>query len=150
MGKAETAQRAWAKRLWDNYKLTPEQWQKIYDHQGGVCYICGRPEHVAGRRLAVDHSHLDGLIRGLLCSKCNPLLGKLENAFVRLGMKKDGLNLVAIVLRIALYVKSPSATEALGAPVYGYAGRTGTKKHRKMLKKLRKSVIPSKQLLPGE
>lgn len=132
------SEKARAKRLWDNYRLTLEQWQKIFEHQGGVCYICGRPELVAGRRLSVDHSHLDGLIRGLLCSKCNPLLGKLENAFIRLGMKKAGLELVSIILRLAGYVSEPPATKALGAAVYGYAGRTGTKKHRKLLKKLKK------------
>lgn len=138
MGKAESKLKAWAKRLWDNYRLTPEQWQKMYDYQGGVCWVCGLPEPVPGRRLAVDHSHLDGLIRGLLCSKCNPLLGKIENAFIRMGMKKAGLDLIQIVLRLAKYVYEPPATSALGAPHYGYAGRVGTKKHRKLLRKLTK------------
>jgi len=137
MTKEESKLKAWAKRLWDNYKLTPEMWKSIYDYQGGVCWVCGRPEST-GKRLAVDHSHLDGLIRGLLCSKCNPLLGKIENAFIRLGMKNMGLNLVVIVRKIGAYVLEPPATKALGAPVYGYAGRVGTKKHRKMLKKLKK------------
>jgi len=131
--------KAWARRLWDNYKLTPDMWQKIFDYQGGVCYICGRPEPVAGRRLAVDHSHLDGLIRGLLCSKCNPLLGKIENAFIRLGMHKMGLRLSQILTRLARYGEEAPATKALGSPVYGYAGRVGTKKHRKLLKKQRRA-----------
>lgn len=134
------SEKARAKRLWDNFKLTPQQWEIIYCYQNKVCYVCGRPNSRASQRLAVDHSHLDGLIRGLLCSKCNPLLGKLENAFVRLGMHKvEGVTLLAVVEKLYHYLKDPPATKALGIAVYGYAGRVGTKKHRKLLKRERKS-----------
>jgi hypothetical protein len=123
----------------DNYKLTIEQSDAIDAYQKGLCAVCGRPEHVPGRRLANDHAHLDGLIRGHLCSQCNPLLGKLENAFIRLGLHKvPGLDFVQIVENLAAYVKNPPATAALGQPKFGYPGKTNTKKHRKMLTKLRK------------
>lgn len=47
--------------------------------QEGRCAICGcSPSY----RLAVDHSHETGAIRGLLCVGCNTSLGALE--------KKDG------------------------------------------------------------
>lgn len=40
--------------------------------QGGGCAICGaRPRT---RRLAVDHNHRTGAVRGLLCYRCNHLL----------------------------------------------------------------------------
>jgi hypothetical protein len=134
------SEKARAKRLWDNFKLTVKQWEIIYCYQNKVCWICGRPNDRAGQRLAVDHSHLDGLIRGLLCSKCNPLLGKIENAFVRLGMHKiPGISLVTIIEKLAAYVKDPPAVKALGTKVYGYAGRVGTKKHRKLLKREQKA-----------
>lgn len=134
--------KARAKRLWDNYKLTVAQWEQISEYQHGVCYICGRVERVSGRSLATDHSHLDGLIRGLLCSQCNPWIGKIENAFVRLGLKNAGLDFVTCVARVAEYINNPPATRALGAATYGYAGRTGTKKHRKLLKKMAKHSPP--------
>lgn len=44
----------------------------------GVCAICEKPEMVSGRRLAIDHNHKTGKIRGLLCSRCNMFLGQLE------------------------------------------------------------------------
>ena len=46
--------------------------QMLHD-QGGGCAICGgQDEHF---RLAVDHCHDGGGVRGLLCSKCNRGLG---------------------------------------------------------------------------
>jgi hypothetical protein len=134
--------RAHEARLRNNYNLTVAQSNAIEVYQGGVCWLCGRPEHVKGRRLAHDHSHLDGLVRGRLCSQCNPLLGKLENAFIRLGLHKvPGLSFVAIVERIADYIKHPPATAALGHPVYGWAGRVGTKRHRAFIRKQKTKII---------
>lgn len=47
--------------------------------QGGVCVICGKPESVVRngtvQRLAVDHDHESGKVRGLLCYGCNIMLG---------------------------------------------------------------------------
>jgi hypothetical protein len=127
------------RRLRDNYNLTIPQSDAIDAHQKHVCAICGRPEHVSGRNLAHDHSHLSGLVRGKLCSQCNPLIGKLENAYIRLGLHKvPGLDFVTIVERIAAYIKNPPAVAALGGPVYGWPGRTGTARHRKFLRKQRK------------
>jgi len=103
-----------------------------------VCFFCGKI-NADGRRLATDHRHSDGLIRGLLCAKCNALLGKIENAFVRYGLHKiAGLTLQHLVLRIFIYLTNPPATQALGKEVFGYSGKTGTKKHRKLLKRLSK------------
>ncbi len=51
--------------------------------QGGVCAICGLPETrvVKGKlnRLAVDHDHTTGRVRGLLCFRCNTCLGRFED-----------------------------------------------------------------------
>jgi hypothetical protein len=50
--------------------------------QDGVCAICHKPETMVrlGKviRLAVDHDHGTGEVRGLLCYRCNRLLGNLE------------------------------------------------------------------------
>jgi len=126
------------KRLMDSFKLTISLWERIEAFQHGRCALCGRKERRLNQRLATDHEHFGkGLIRGLLCSQCNPLLGKLENAFIRLGMhKEEGVTLLIIVRMLLIYLENPPATQALGYEHFGYPGRVGTKKHRAMLKKL--------------
>lgn len=47
------------------------------DRQGGVCAVCGCPEKNSRYgRLAVDHNHENGEVRGLLCDSCNNGLGR--------------------------------------------------------------------------
>ncbi len=55
------------------FGLSKAQYDSLLESQGGVCAICSSPP--AGKRLAVDHSHLTGEIRKLLCSRCNTGLG---------------------------------------------------------------------------
>ena len=51
--------------------------------QDGKCAICGLLETTTHkgrlRRLSVDHDHVSGRIRGLLCGACNTGLGSLEH-----------------------------------------------------------------------
>lgn len=49
----------------DGRPFTEADYQKLLLAQGGRCYICGRD---AIKRLAIDHSHTTGVVRGLLCS----------------------------------------------------------------------------------
>ena len=62
------------------YSMTMEQFEELFDAQGGVCAICGKPELVTGRTLAVDHDHISGHVRGLLCSRCNLVLGLIGDS----------------------------------------------------------------------
>ena len=64
------------------YGISIEQYEKALDQQKGVCKICGRPPKRL--RLAVDHDHKTGRVRGLLCMRCNRrLLGRgLEIAWL--------------------------------------------------------------------
>jgi hypothetical protein len=64
--------------------LSFEEYKKLKAKQGGVCQICGKTEtvkHQSGtpRDLCIDHCHLTGTIRGLLCSECNMGLGKFKD-----------------------------------------------------------------------
>jgi len=53
--------------------------QKIFEAQGGRCAICGKPEYAFSKRLAVDHRHSDGRVRGLLCFHDNKFkVGRFE------------------------------------------------------------------------
>ena len=51
------------------YGMTVEQYDILLVAQDGVCALCGNPP--GKRRLAVDHSHRTGSVRGLLCGRCN-------------------------------------------------------------------------------
>jgi hypothetical protein len=54
------------------YGLTIETYDELLAKQDGVCGICGRADADSrGNRLAVDHDHLSGQVRGLLCTRCN-------------------------------------------------------------------------------
>lgn len=58
------------------YGITEEDYAAMLARQGDVCAICGGTEP-GGKRLAVDHCHTSGRVRGLLCTPCNTALGKL-------------------------------------------------------------------------
>lgn len=67
------------KAVLSKYGLSKEEYNRILDEQKGGCYIClKRPQDTRPRRnLAVDHDHVLGHIRGLLCYNCNHrLLGQ--------------------------------------------------------------------------
>ena len=60
------------------YGITLEDYNKMLSEQGGVCAICGKKEK-GNKRLAVDHDHDTGKIRGLLCGNCNIGLGSYND-----------------------------------------------------------------------
>lgn len=58
--------------------FTPEDYSKMFDEQGGRCWICKKPQTELRRALNADHCHTTGRIRGLLCNNCNQHLGMYE------------------------------------------------------------------------
>jgi hypothetical protein len=66
-----------------------KDYDNAYTQQNGTCALCGKCEtskHQSGtiKRLAVDHDHVTGKFRGLLCYSCNVKLAVLEDqAFVK-------------------------------------------------------------------
>lgn len=68
-------------RLKQKFNMTINEYDELLKKQGNVCAICGK-ELEKGKRLAVDHNHKTGKIRGLLCVNCNMML----------GMSKDNIN----------------------------------------------------------
>ncbi|QBI89974.1 endonuclease VII [Escherichia phage HZP2] len=77
--KKEAARRR-ANHLRANYGIEEETYRKMYEEQHGVCAICKQPESIEGRSLCVDHSHITGEVRGLLCSNCNRGIGLLKDS----------------------------------------------------------------------
>lgn len=62
------------------YGITIADYDRMFDAQNGVCAICleARPEE---RTLHVDHDHETGVIRGLLCFRCNNALGDFREEY---------------------------------------------------------------------
>lgn len=56
-----------------NYKygITEEQYDQLLEKQNHCCAICDKHSTESSKRLAVDHDHVTGEIRGLLCDYCN-------------------------------------------------------------------------------
>ena len=75
----------------------PDYWA-MHKAQGGVCAICGLAEskvsNMNGKvtRLCVDHCHATGVVRALLCSDCNLLLGRANDDPARLRRMADYLD----------------------------------------------------------
>lgn len=70
------------------YGLTPSDYDKMFESQGGRCAICRRVETNRNRgrltNLRVDHNHKTGKVRALLCNDCNVSLGKMGESPERL------------------------------------------------------------------
>lgn len=58
-------------RLKATYGLSGEEYQHLYEAQGGRCAIC---QETRKANLAVDHCHKTQAVRGLLCARCNSQL----------------------------------------------------------------------------
>lgn len=61
-----------------NYGINIEEYNKMFLEQGGNCKICKIHQSELNKRLAVDHCHESGKVRGLLCAKCNTGIGLLQ------------------------------------------------------------------------
>jgi hypothetical protein len=57
------------------YGIGADDFDALVEQQGGVFAICGKeaPEHV-------DHSHVTGAVRGILCFNCNGGLGQFKDS----------------------------------------------------------------------
>lgn len=62
------------------YGITMQEYRAVWLRQKGVCAICRKPERTERNRLlTIDHDHVSGQIRGLLCSQCNRAIGLLDD-----------------------------------------------------------------------
>lgn len=76
-GKVEQYVKTHAPKFMTAHRLTITEYEHLLEEQGGGCKLCGfHPEH---KRLCVDHDHVTGRIRGLLCHSCNVALGLLRD-----------------------------------------------------------------------
>lgn len=66
------------------YGITKEEYNRLLSDQQGVCAVCRQPESQMFngklRELSIDHSHLTGQVRGLLCQTCNSGIGMMKES----------------------------------------------------------------------
>lgn len=63
------------------YGVTQEEWERRLKEQDGKCAICHKPPfggRTNSKSLGIDHDHVTGRVRGLLCARCNWLVGNVE------------------------------------------------------------------------
>ena len=82
-----------ARLLKRRYGITEEQYTERLDKQNGLCAICKCPPTSGGRSyiLQVDHDHVTGEVRGLLCDSCNKGLGSFKENISNLESALDYL-----------------------------------------------------------
>jgi hypothetical protein len=76
--------RAHRTRLRRVYGISEEEYRAAFKACKGRCQVCGRRERTLSRygkirRLAIDHDHKTGKFRGILCDRCNIILGKCDD-----------------------------------------------------------------------
>lgn len=97
--------------LRSKYGLSTEDYEALLVAQDGKCAIC-RDECETGRRLCVDHDHETGRVRGLLCVRCNALIGYARD---------DVRTLAAAAIYLRDTKSAPFADEAM--PIFASAAR---------------------------
>ncbi|MFI0373904.1 endonuclease VII domain-containing protein [Actinomadura sp. 1N219] len=88
------------------YGVTEQQVEEMIAEQGSVCVICLRAD-----AKHVDHDHLTGLVRRILCFKCNGGLGQFDDDPERMRLAADYLELRGSHAR--------RMRIEIGAPVFG-------------------------------
>jgi len=63
-----------------SHKITVEEYNDKLKKQKNRCAICNKHKNKFKRNLAVDHCHVTGKIRDLLCGVCNTRLGYYEKS----------------------------------------------------------------------
>lgn len=58
------------------YNLLPVRWAEAVVRRDGCCHICNTQLHPL--KLCIDHDHVSGRVRGLLCQRCNTGIGMLR------------------------------------------------------------------------
>ena len=95
--KPETKDKIRNWRLLQNYGITNQDYEQMLENQGFCCAGCGLHQNILEKKLHVDHNHVTGRVRGLLCGNCNRAL----------GLVKDNLE---TLVRLQEYLEKSNAT----------------------------------------
>jgi hypothetical protein len=64
------------RRNWKHQGMDVKAAEQVY-YSSNHCAICGRK--ISGKDKNVDHNHKTGKVRGVLCFRCNRIVGYVEN-----------------------------------------------------------------------
>ena len=84
----ENKQKELDRRRFGKYRITGDKFRLILEKQEFKCPICRKD---ITKNLSVDHDHITGKIRGLICNKCNLAIGNAEDSPERLRLMADYL-----------------------------------------------------------
>jgi Recombination endonuclease VII len=73
------------------YGLTPKQFHSMRQNQEFCCAVCGIDEDELDYGLDIDHNHLTGKVRGLLCNTCNNDLKKHNDDIDSIGLSSNAI-----------------------------------------------------------
>ena len=59
----------------------PNNYNELFTAQNGKCAICGKHQSELKNALHLDHNHITGNVRGLLCCNCNLGLGNFKSDY---------------------------------------------------------------------
>lgn len=79
------------------YGLTQEAYDALFASQGKRCAIC-KTDKFNGVGPCVDHDHLTGKVRGILCVSCNSILGHAKDNVFALKAAIDYLRKANVFL----------------------------------------------------
>lgn len=108
-------------RLRRNYGKGLDDYTLVFLHQDRRCAICRRSVRIGKSRLAVDHCHATGLLRGLLCWPCNRALAHFHDDLGKLNSAVE-------------YLVHPPFTAVFGCDQFTAPGKVGTKRRAKLLR----------------
>lgn len=68
-------------KVLSDHGMTHAEYEEMLARQAGACAICG-VQHTGNRKRVfnIDHCHKTGIVRGLLCDKCNLGIGHFDDA----------------------------------------------------------------------
>ena len=67
-------------RLFKKYGITAQQYDEMLLSQNGGCAICGKEKNGKKMNFVIDHNHLTGNVRALLCTQCNAGIGNFMDS----------------------------------------------------------------------
>ena len=69
-------------KIKNKYGMSLEDYDRMVNKQKGKCKICfgSNIENKNSKNLYIDHCHITGIVRGLLCHRCNVTLGRIKDS----------------------------------------------------------------------
>lgn len=81
----------WRSNLKRKYGISEQQYHALEEEQDGQCPICTTHCLELPERLSVDHDHMTGKVRGLLCRHCNIALGLMGDGEIGLARLRSAI-----------------------------------------------------------